>query len=212
MKIHITLLKLFVLIPTLLSAAHTNKDTIRVTNIEYQKKNTETKDKKNLHIILFTGVYSNKTFGLHPIFGARGGARLNSKSSLYLAAEFRFGKSKNYYDFVINDSLINTNHFLGEYAGIEFDRLIYSKNRHELVSMASIGYDLIRTPIINDEIHRRYGFAFNLGLGYLFKIKNGAGPQIKFIYHYANIKNEKGTNPNNNSLSIRLTYILGYKE
>jgi hypothetical protein len=64
--------------------------------------------------------------------------------------------------------------------------------------------------LVNDEIHRVGGIAFNIGLGYLFKFKNGAGPHIKFLYHYANIDNKNGTKPNKNSLSIRITYILGY--
>ena len=209
MKLHFILFNFLILIPAFLSALEIDKDTLSLKKVENQNT-VSNKKKENLHINFFTGIYQNKTFGLHPILGVEGGARLNSKSSLYLAVEFRFGKSKNYYDFVVNDSLINTNHYLGEYIGVEYDRLIFSKKQHELISTVSIGYDLINSPVINDEIKKRYGFAFNVGLGYLFKFKNGAGPHVKFIYHYANIKNNNGTHPNNNSFCIRLTYILGY--
>jgi hypothetical protein len=210
MKLNFLLLNYLILIPAFLSALEINTYTFNLKKGEYQNQDTISKNTDSFHVNFYSGIYQNKTFGLHPILGVGLGYRLNNKSSIYLAAEFRFGNSKNYYDFVVNDSIINTKHYLGEFAGIEYDRLLFSKKQHEIISTLSIGYDVINSPVVDDEIQRRHGFAFNLGLGYLFKFKNGAGPHIKFVYHYANIKNDNGTHPNNNSFCLRLTYILGY--
>lgn len=212
MKIDYLIFFCLTFFPVILSATTLNPDTVGLSKLEFRKNEVEIKQKQSLFYDFFTGIYQNKTFGMHPVLGVTLGVKVNKISAFYLATEFRFGKSKNKYDVVVDDSLITTNHFLGEYLGLEYDRLLFSKKHHELTTFAAIGYDWITLPVVNDKTQRNGGIAFNIGLGYLFKFKKGAGPQIKFLYHFANIDNKSGTQPNKNSLSIRISYILGYKK
>lgn len=212
MKIYYLIFSLLLFIPIFTSAVEFERDTIGYKKSGPSISEPKSKKKTNSYIDLYTGIFQNKTFGTHPIFGARWGVRFNRNSGYYLASEFRFLDSKNKYDVVVEDSLITTDYFFGEYLGLEYERLIFSKKSHEFISITSLGYDWIRLPEVNDKTQRKGGFAFNIGFGYLFKIKNGAGPNIKFLYHYAKIDNKNGSNLNNNSIIIRITYDLGYIE
>jgi hypothetical protein len=206
------ILSLLVIFPALLYANnfHSSRKGINKMSFFYDDPKKE-KKKPVAYVDFHTGIYLNKTFGIHPILGARLGLRCN-KSGYYLAAEFRFGKSKEKFDAMVDDSLISTDHFRSEFVGLEYDRLIFAKKNHELGTTVSLGYDWISLPEVNDNIERKGGIAFNIGLGYLFKFKKGAGPQIKFLYHFADVDNQNGTDPNKNSFIIRLTYVLGYND
>ena len=171
---------------------------------EYQPEN---ENSELIHIIGFTGLYHNKTFGFHPIFGARIGIQIK-KSMFNLVSELRFGKSKNEYEVNVNDSIITTNFYFGEYLGLEYDRLIVIKDKYDINAIAGLGYDWIRLPNVDDVLRRNGGFAINVGIGFLYKIKNDSGPHFQLFYHFSKIDTKGGTIPNENSIVLRLSYMF----
>lgn len=209
MKINNYLIILIVLaLPQLLFATEVgdtlNNNPSGLQEPEYQPEN---ENSELIHIIGFTGLYQNKTFGFHPIFGAKIGLKFN-KSTYNLVSELRFGRSKNEYEVIINDSSITTNFFFGEYLGLEYDRLIVIKDKYDLNAIAGLGYDWIRLPDVDGVLRRNGGFAINVGMGFLYKIKNMSGPHIQLFYHFSKIDNKGGTIPNEKSIILRLSYMF----
>lgn len=178
----------------------------------YQTDSVQTKKYPyNFEINFFTGIYQNSTFGTHPVLGFRLGKKQH-KSFYNLAVEFRPGKTPTSYNYFYNQQLLSTTAFNGIYAGLEYDRLIFSKNKHQVNLISGLGYNGIKIPQNENSFYRLSGFAVNLGLGYLLQIKNFSGPNIQVMYHFAPIKNENGTTPDKNSILFRLSYSLAYFE
>ncbi len=178
--------------------------------IENQNPPDSSKKKPKLYTNVSTGLILNNTFGNHPIFNLTFGLR-HKKNQYNLAYEYRFGNSENYYQILDNETHRETNAYKANYIGFEYERVFINNPKHKFYSNAGIGVDwiLIKKNETISENKIISGTALNIGLGYTYLIKKKHGPNIVLLYHFADLKNKKGTEINKNSFLIRVTYFLG---
>ncbi|WP_319589273.1 hypothetical protein [uncultured Draconibacterium sp.] len=165
----------------------------------------------DLQIDFFIGSRSNSSLGIYPTIGARIGKKFK-KSGYFITGEIGFLNSSKSFDIAVNDDIVTRNPAIGDFAGLEYERLLFSKGRHELNALAGIGYDWIKMKVVDDESLFFGGLSYKTGLGYLFKVKNNAGIQSQFLYNYSNININSSAKLDNNTFIIRVTYTLGFKE
>ena len=159
---------------------------------------------------IFTGVYINNTFGIHPIFNIPFGI-FYADNFFNLDYEFRFGNSQKSYNVLENDTLKSTRFFSAQYFGFEYGRLLFKSDYHFLSLNLGIGYNWINIPQSNSILTLRTidGLGINFGLGYSYHIHKRRGPYMLLMYHFSDLKNNGGTKLNDNSFILRITYGFG---
>lgn len=157
-----------------------------------------------------TGVYINKTFGVHPIFDI-GIYKLDRKNAYQLLFETRYGHSDNEYMILDNDTLKSIHVFKGRYLGLEYDRMLFYHPYQELYGNIGIGYDWIwvakKNAIRNNHIIG--GLGLNIGIRYCPYIRKKHGPSLGVFYHFADFNNKGGSSLSNNSYGIQVNYNFG---
>jgi len=154
-----------------------------------------------------------KTLGSHPYFGFRGGIKYK-RFMADATCGFKFGKSQNVYQVYKNDSVWNTDHFLGGYIGLDLGLEMFQikKSSFDLIGgIAYDGFDALNAddPNSNTNITKSINsLNLNIGLGYKYNINqwNYIGVDIK--YNILDYKNTLGTDLNGNAFTINL--ILGF--
>ena len=197
------------------NASHQIKDSIRTSENRSSKRNgmDASGDKEiSAYIHLGTGIYTNQTFGPHPIINPQIGI-LCDKNIYILDYEQRFGPSKQEYHIIDNDTLKMTNTYNGECLGFAFEHTVYESEYQKLVFHSGLGYDWLTIPK-GDVIHHSKtigGLDINIGMGYSFYFGTRHGPSIMLIYHYSDMKNDRGSKISSSSLVCRLTYNFGHE-
>lgn len=104
-------------------------------------------NKPEFHISFTTGIWiptgGISGFGPHPELGFQMGVK-NKKLNYDLTICFKFGNTaRPYYArrVKVNDTLVQTSHFLGGYIGLDFGYDVLVKHRHELQLQAGLGLD-----------------------------------------------------------------------
>jgi hypothetical protein len=186
-------------------------DSVKVGKFEFPDENLQDQVPLKYGIDLgITGLYINKTFGIHPILAASID-KYNRKNTYKLLYQVQYGHSKNKYLILDNDSLKSTNVFNGQFIGAEYERMLLWRPNQELFGNFGIGYDWIRIPK-EDGIHNIHflgGWGLNMGIRYCPYIKKKHGPNLCLLYHFTDFKNKGGSDLNNNSIVIRVSYNFG---
>ena len=157
--------------------------------------------------------------GNHPYLGCFLGGR-SGGFSCDVVMNIAFNKTPNHYYVKKDDSVYNTNYFIGYYLGLDFGQALFRTKRNELAVLAGIAYDGISTiePPDNssntDYSKTLNSLNLNAGLGYKFyynhiknkKSNNHAYVGLQAKYNFVSYKNGGGTDLTGNSLTFTLTW------
>lgn len=186
-------------------------DTVKIKKFELpaQQSLPEINPYFNLNLV-YPGLFINKMFGVHPLLNLSLDC-LKHNDIYKLVYEVRFGRSKNEYQILDNDSLKSTNVFNGQYIGLEYERKLYQNAHQEFFGNVGFGYDWIWIPKKNNirNNHAIGGIGLNLGARYCFYFKEKHGPNLGVFYHFADFRNKQGTVLNGNSIVLRIGYNFG---
>lgn len=152
-----------------------------------------------------------ETVGSHPFIGFRGGfryKRLIADATLGI----KFGKSPNVYQVYENDSIWDTDHFLGGYIGFDlgFEMFRIKNSSFDLIGgVAFDGFDVLKVddPNSNTDISKSINaLNINIGLGYKYNINQWNYIGVDFKYNIVDYENKMGTDLSGNALTINLIY------
>ncbi|NVO12163.1 MAG: hypothetical protein HXX16_19550 [Bacteroidales bacterium] len=185
----------------------------------HAKKNEKIKkiNKSGFDIALMSGVWiptgGLSVLGIHPELGFQGGAK-NENYSAQFTLIIKFLNTPNKYlarRVHTNNSVEETNQFVGPYIGLDFGKSIYHTYHSEFQILAGLGFDAFTALNPLKEINNRYedvrSYNVNFGFGYRYYFKNkpqyiAIEPKFNIVdYGLNNVTDLKG-----NFISIRFIY------
>ena len=183
----------------------------------YDKRVNKWKQKADLNINLFTGIwvpYGNASLlGNHPLLGMQVGGH-KQKMTYNLTVAFRLGKSKNEYTILRDGNTETTDKFMGGYIGTDIEREILKFGKNEFDILAGVGYDGFASYMTNTEDdnpnndvgHSISSLNTNFGLGYRYFYSNKSYIGVQGKYNIVNYVNTGGTNLTGDILTISIFY------
>ena len=152
---------------------------------------------------LFSGIWiptgNASLLGNHPLIGLQGGVKFK-KMTIYLTLAFKFVNSANDYVILKDGYYDTTNYFFGGYIGLDTEREIYKRKKHEIDLLAGIGYDGFQSiKIENNNTDPNAGHSINslntnFGMGYRYFYKKNKYIGLQAKYNIVNYNNKGGTN------------------
>lgn len=174
--------------------------------------------KPDFHYSISSGIwipFDNATLlGNHPTIGFQAGIRVK-KMTYNVALSFKFGKSKNDYEIMIDGNTQITNEFFGGYIAADIEREIFRFRKYEFDLLGGVGYDSFDAVTVNTEdadpdndvSHVIGSVNMNFGLGFRYYLKYNRYIGLQGKYNFVNYNNPGGTNLAGNTVNI--TVIFG---
>jgi len=187
----------------------------------YLQNVEETLEMAEGHIAFLSGLWvplgENKLLGNHPELGFMVGTKVN-KYLVDLTLLFRFLQSSAKYKTRYKGDLINSDHFLGAYIGLDLGYEIYRNTKYEFDLIGGFGYDgidVVKSSSKNsDDGKTLHSFNMNAGLGYRYYFSEYSSEHLglEARINRVDYDNKGGTNLSGNTVSIRILYGLAGNE
>jgi len=133
------------------------------------------------------------TLGLHPSIDIAGGANFK-KTNIFFCWNFKFMKSRNYYEYSKNDSTFMTNKFFCISPRLEIDRELKRKNKFLLNFKLALAIDFLNPTLINKkDIYGFYSYNINIGFGGIFDLWNHSSLEPFIRYNFVDYSHNKNT-------------------
>jgi len=183
----------------------------------YFKRVDKYRHKPDYHYSISSGIWIPFDYasllGIHPLIGFQGGIRFK-KMTYNLALSFKFGKSKNEYEILVDGNLRTTDEFFGGYIAADIEREILKFRKHEFDLLGGVGYDSFDAIHVNTEddnpendVSHLIGSAnINFGLGYRYYMKYKRYIGIQGKYNFVNYNNPGGTPLSGNTVTVSLIF------
>ncbi len=153
-----------------------------------------------------------KLFGNHTSLGFQIGIE-GEKNVLLLAGDFGIAQSKESYNVIYEDSLINVDNFFNVYVGMEYKRRILKIKNNILFLDFGIAYDGIRvvkntTKYVDEKNNAKWTECLNLntGLTYRYNFANNFYIGFSGRYNFVEYFNKNGTNLEGNSFTMNILF------
>lgn len=180
----------------------------------YDKEIHEALRMPEFHGALFLGYYHPfgklDVFGPHPSVGGLFGTR-QLRHTYDLVLEIRFGRSKEDYEFIYKDDLLQDDKWTSVYLGFEYTYDFISSKKFRFGISPGLAYNGITAVTADDnndqEAKILRGLDVNGGLALKYSVgKNGGYAGLQARYHWVDHRNQGGTELNGNYLSVRLIF------
>ncbi len=187
----------------------------------YDQEVHETRFAPERHFAVFSGMWlpqgKNRLLGNHPTIGLMLGIK-RLKTLVDFSVAVRFLASKNEYLVKYQGEVLQTDHYLGYYFGIDLGYELWRNLRHEwdlIGGVALDGFDQVQTNTSDDEKGKTLAtLNLNLGVGYRFYFEEYSAKYLGFEarFNFASYNNKGGTDLSGNSISLRIVYAWSGNE
>ena len=181
----------------------------------YLKEIKQNKNYVSIHGDILMGAWiplgNLQTVGSHPYLGFRLGIKYRR---LYtdLAFGFKFIKSPNTYQVYKNDSLYNTDYFIGGYFALDLGYELFSVKNSHFDLIGGVGYDgftalEVDYPDTDDDLTKSINsLNLNIGVAYKYYMNPYNYFGVEGKYNFVDYKNPKGTDLTGDVITINLIY------
>ncbi|TVQ12271.1 MAG: hypothetical protein EA361_11365 [Bacteroidetes bacterium] len=177
----------------------------------YKERVAYFQKKPELNMGIGTGIWiptaDLEIIGMKPILEIFAG--IKTQNTFYdLVFSMRFGQTKNPFELVARDSIVETRNYQGGFIGIEITRMFFKSGRYETGLYVSGGYDLM--DIIEDRqdpVRETFAAAaLQLGPVITYNFHNRSRISLKAGYSLMNHKSTGGSSLQGNAWNLRILF------
>ncbi|MGH1363843.1 MAG: hypothetical protein ACRBF0_09815 [Calditrichia bacterium] len=181
----------------------------------YDRAVSAVRDQIDFHIGLSVGRWNPggnlKIVGSHPMAGFTVGAKYR-QFMFNLTAISKFRETPSSY-LVQTDAgeIVESNHFIGAFMGLELSRELYRRGRNEVEILSGIGldgFDTIKRNVNGEGGKSIFAFNINGGIGYRYYVPPFQSLYINFQlrYHIVDYNNTGGSDLSGNVITLRFQF------